>query len=314
MTGPRRPLPADGKRRSPTSERPRIAILGAGALGTTMGRALRRSGWPVVSVCRRDRNRARVAARAVGGGARGLTDPARAARGCDLVILTVRDGEIAGLAGELAAARSRVLGPGALALHCSGAVTADALLPLRADGVRTAALHPLQTFAGAGGSPLDVALFEGTWWFHEGDAFADCRSLVRRLGGTMRRIDPSAKALYHAAAVASSNYLVTVQELAVRMATAAGIPGKDALRALLPLIRGTVANLDRRGLPAALTGPVARGDAATVRLHREALHALDPALDDLYAALGRHALRVARERGLDAADARRTAVALRERR
>jgi predicted short-subunit dehydrogenase-like oxidoreductase (DUF2520 family) len=119
------------------------------------------------------------------------------------------------------------------------------------------------------------------------------------------------KALYHAAAVAASNYLVAVEDLATRLAVAAGVPPGEALRALLPLVHGTVRNLERRGLPAALTGPVARGDAEVVRTHRAALRALDPALDATYAALGRHALRVAVERGLSPARARATARALR---
>ena len=126
----------------------------------------------------------------------------------------------------------------------------------------------------------------------------------------MRSIPAGGKALYHAAAVAASNYLVAVEDLAARLAAAAGIPAGESLRALLPLVRGTVDNLERVGLPAALTGPVARGDAATVRMHRAALRALDPALDAAYAALGRHALRVAREKGLSAVRARATGRAL----
>lgn len=296
-------------RRSP---RPRIAILGAGALGTTLGRALRRSGWPVVAVCRRDRRRARRAALLVGGGARAFTSPVLAARGADLVLVTVRDGEIAPLAGRLADAGA--VAPGTLVVHASGAVPSTALAPLRAEGARTASLHPLQTFSAAPGGARDPGTpLEGVRWFHEGDARAACRALVARLGGRMGSIRPDRKTLYHAAAVAASNYLVAVEDLAARLARAAGIPDAEALPALLPLIRGTVANLDRHGLPAALTGPVARGDAGTVKDHRAALRALDPALDDLYAALGRHALRVAEERGLPPDRARRTRAALRPR-
>ena len=283
--------------------RPRIAILGAGAAGAAVGRALRRAGRPVAAVCRRDRARARAAARAVGGAARVFTDPARAARGADLVLIAVRDGEIADLAQRLA--RADAVAPGALVVHLSGAVPSAALAPLRAAGARTAALHPLQTFAG---EPPDL---RGVRWFHEGDARRECGALVRRLGGVLRPLDPGRKALYHAAAVAASNYLVAVEDLAVRLAGGAGIPPREALRALLPLVRGTVRNLEARGLPAALTGPVARGDAATVRTHREALRALDPALDAAYAALGRHALRVARDRGLPPSRAREVARALR---
>jgi predicted short-subunit dehydrogenase-like oxidoreductase (DUF2520 family) len=257
----------------------------------------------VAAVCRRDRRRAREAARRAGGGARAFTDPVRAVRGADLVLVAVRDGEIVGT--SLALARARAVKPGALVLHLSGAVPSAALAPLRAQGARTAALHPLQTFADGG------ARLEGVHWFHEGDARGECTALVRRLGGRLHPLDPSRKALYHAAAVAASNYLVAVEDLAVRLAEAAGVPRGQALSALLPLVRGTVRNLERVGLPGALTGPVARGDAETVRTHRRALRAAGKALDEAYAALGRHALRMAVERGLPPSRARAVARALR---
>jgi len=283
--------------------RPRIAILGAGAAGSAVGRALRRSGWPVGAVCRRNLRRARAAARLVGGGARAFTDPVRAVRGAGLVLLAVRDGEIAPAAAALAEARA--VEPGALVIHLAGAVPSAALAPLRAGGARTAALHPLQTFAGGPGNARGPGPLAGVSWFHEGDAKGECAALVRRLGGRMGSIEAGRKALYHAAAAAASNYLVAVEALAARLAEAAGIPSRDALRALLPLVRGTV------GLPGALTGPVARGDAATLRAHRRALREVDPALDASYAALGRLALRVALEAGLDPRRARETARALR---
>jgi len=262
----------------------------------------------VAAVCRRDARRAREAARLVGGGARAFTDARRAVRNADLVLVAVRDGEIVRTAEALA--RARAVKPGALVLHLSGAVPSAALAPLRAEGARTASLHPLQTFAAPSGTKGGSSSLKGVSWFHEGDARGECAALARRLGGRLRPLDPSRKALYHAAAVAASNYLVAVEDLAVRLAVAAGVPRKDALGALLPLVRGTLRNLESKGLPGALTGPVARGDAGTVRMHRKALRAVDPALDAAYAALGRHALRVAVERGLSAARARAVARAL----
>jgi len=284
-------------------KRPRIAVVGAGAVGATLARALRRTGWPVAAVCRRDRARARAAARLAGGGARAFTDPVRAVRGADLVLVAVRDGEIARTA--MALAGTGAVKPGTLVIHLSGAVPSTALAPLRAEGARTASLHPLQTFAGA------EPLLRGVAWFHEGDARAACAALARRLGGRLHSLDPARKPTYHAAAVAASNYLVAVEALAVRLAEAAGIPRREALPALLPLVAGTVRNLSRVGLPGALTGPVARGDAETVRMHRRALRTVDPALDEAYAALGRLALRVAREKGLSPARAGAVARALR---
>jgi predicted short-subunit dehydrogenase-like oxidoreductase (DUF2520 family) len=264
----------------------------------------------VVSVCRRDPRRAGEAARLVGRGTIAHTDPVLAAAGANVVFLTVRDHEIAGLAQALS---GDDVAPSTLYIHCAGALSASVLAPLKARGASTAALHPLQTFAGGssgGGRPAGQRL-AGVRWFHDGDALTRCRALVRATGGKVSSLDPAARSLYHAAAVAASNYLVVVEDLATRLAEAAGIPRDDALAGMLPLVEGTVANLRRVGLPAALTGPVTRGDAATVRAHRRALASLGGDLDSLYAALGRHALVIARERGLDEAAARRMAAALR---
>ncbi|MHC4922466.1 MAG: Rossmann-like and DUF2520 domain-containing protein [Planctomycetota bacterium] len=288
---------------------PRVAILGAGAVGTTVGRALRKAGWPVVAACRRDRGRARRAAHVIGGGCSASTSPARAVRDADLVLLTMADTAIAGAAADLAAGGG--VRSGTLVVHASGAVPSAVLEPLRLEGVRLASLHPLQHFAGTPSGPRDPGTdLGGVWWFHEGEAPSTCRSLAKATGGRMRSLPAGSKALYHAAAVASSNYLVVVQDLAARLAAAAGVPAEESLQALLPLVKGTVTNLESRGLPDALTGPVSRGDASTVKSHREALRGLDPALDALYAALGRHALRVAKEQGLDSGRARRTSRAL----
>jgi predicted short-subunit dehydrogenase-like oxidoreductase (DUF2520 family) len=120
-------------------------------------------------------------------------------------------------------------------------------------------------------------------------------ALVRALGGTPAMIAPEAKAVYHAGAVFASNYLVTALAVAERLLEAAGMPVEAAREALLPLARATLENVAALGPAAALTGPVARGDAATVRRHRAAM---DPDQRRLYDALARATLALAKERGL----------------
>jgi predicted short-subunit dehydrogenase-like oxidoreductase (DUF2520 family) len=121
------------------------------------------------------------------------------------------------------------------------------------------------------------------------------------------RLPPRVKPVYHAGAVFASNYFVVVEAVAQRLLRHAGLSDAEAWQALQPLVQGTLDNLVRDGPPAALTGPVARGDVATIARHLESL-TLDDA--NLYRALGRAALELARKRGLDDATAAAVAEAL----
>ena len=103
--------------------------------------------------------------------------------------------------------------------------------------------------------------------------------------------------MYHAGAVAASNYLVTLLDFATRHLQALGADRRQALQALLPLVRGTLANVERLGIPGALTGPIARGDAATVAGHVAALRQRAPELLELYRVLARQTIPLAKERG-----------------
>jgi predicted short-subunit dehydrogenase-like oxidoreductase (DUF2520 family) len=154
-------------------------------------------------------------------------------------------------------------------------------------------MHPLQSFAGATDS------LQGVYCCIEGDAEATARlvDLAESLGMVPMTLQPEAKELYHAAAVMACNYLVALEDVACELMEAAGLDADQALKALLPLIRGTVDNLQDEGLPNALTGPIARGDSAVVRRHLEAIQARAPDLLALYQALGRRALRLARRSG-----------------
>src|SRR5690606_8021447 len=127
-------------------------------------------------------------------------------------------------------------------------------------------------------------------------ALAVGRRLVRALGGRPFVIPPTLRPLYHAAATYASNYLVALIAVAARLMQSAGVDQEDALPAMLHLVRGTLDNLEQLGPAAALTGPIARGDVDTVRLHLARLSDEDRAL---YCALGRETVRLARAAGLD---------------
>jgi predicted short-subunit dehydrogenase-like oxidoreductase (DUF2520 family) len=210
-----------------------------------------------------------------------------------IVILAVPDDALVEVVHDLA-----MVGPaptGCVALHLSGALSTDALAPLYHRGYAIGSMHPLMAVADPwlAGDRLVGAAFAMT-----GDPVANtaARRLVSALGGVPLTIAATQRPLYHAAAVVASNYLVALTGAAVRMLVEAGVDDEDAVRALLPLPRGTLDNIQQLGVRAAVTGPIARGDVDTVRLH---LARLSPGDRVLYSGLGLELLRLAQAAGLD---------------
>jgi predicted short-subunit dehydrogenase-like oxidoreductase (DUF2520 family) len=212
-----------------------------------------------------------------------------------IVFLTVPDDAIEPLCREIA--EQGGWRPGQGVVHCSGALPSSVLQAAKDAGALTASFHPLQAFAS-----LEAALHNmpGSAFALEGDPalVAELEILVDVLGGTAIRLDPGEKTLYHAAAAIASNYTVTLAALASDLLVRQGIApdANTALRYLLPLLRGTVENMEALGLPDALTGPLARGDAGTVARHLQALDDVAPDLADLYRHLARITLPLAQEK------------------
>lgn len=219
----------------------------------------------------------------------------------DLVVLiAVPDAAVAQVASALAEAGPASPAPpgprGAVVLHLSGALPAGVLGALRARGYAIGSLHPLQTVAEPGEG---IARLRGIAFAFEGEGAARvvAETIVSAADGRLLDVSASEKAKYHAACVFAANYVVASMGVAARLlAEAAAIPEREALAALLPLLDGARANLERLGLPGAVTGPVVRGDVDTVRLH---LRALDAPTRGLYSALARETLRLARRAGLE---------------
>lgn len=231
----------------------RVRIVGAGRVGGALRLALAASGWDVVgSLGRAD-------------------DPTAAARDVELVLVTTPDGAIATVAGRIA------VEPGTVVAHCSGAQTLDVLAP----HPRVGSLHPLLSVSDA----LTGAerLRSGCAFALDGDPLLD--GLVADLGGRAFRVPAEARAMYHAAAVIASNHLVALFGQVERIAAQAGVP----VDAYVDLARQTLDNVERLGPAAALTGPVARGDWATVCRH---LRAIDPSERAAYEALAEQANRL----------------------
>ncbi|MHC4473194.1 MAG: Rossmann-like and DUF2520 domain-containing protein [Planctomycetota bacterium] len=271
--------------------RGRLGLVGAGAVGPAVARLLRDAGWTAGTIASRRAESARAAVEFIGSGRATTTSP-EAAVDADLLVLAVPDRAIGAAAMEIA--RAGTVKRGSLALHLSGALSSDVLAPLREAGASAGSLHPLQTFADSASA---VARLSSSWLFFEGDEPERVRAVAEDLGGRPVPMDPSGKVLYHAGAAAACNLAVAMVDAGVRLFSAAGIGRQEALQALLPLLEGTVENLEKVGLPGALTGPVARGDVEVVRRHLAEIGERAPDLLIPYAAASLHAVRVGLEKG-----------------
>ncbi|MFD2365147.1 Rossmann-like and DUF2520 domain-containing protein [Pseudoduganella sp. GCM10020061] len=274
-----------------------LAIIGGGRVARALGKVFTHAGIFMLGDIRtRSLASAQQAAGFIGGGT--ALAPGQPMRVADVYMLAVSDDQIGPAAAALAL---DVPLAGAVVFHCSGAKAAAELEPARAAGAFVASVHPVRSFA----DPEQVARsFGGTWCGIEGDAPALelLEAAFGAAGAQLVRIDPAAKAVYHAASVFASNYLVTVVDAALAAYRAAGIDELSARQLAAPLAAEALDNVLRLGGPAALTGPIARGDMDTVARQQRALDAWDAPTGELYAALARAtALLAARGRG--AADA-----------
>jgi predicted short-subunit dehydrogenase-like oxidoreductase (DUF2520 family) len=276
---------------------PSVTVLGAGRMGQGLTLALR--GVDVLLVSRQGHPVAAPLRLFTG------TRAEAVARG-RVVILAVPDDAVTSLAADLSAERS--VRADQTVLHLSGLLDRRALSPLADTGSALGSFHPLQTIADPASAPERLA---GAYAGLEGDerAVEVGSRLAETLGMVPVELSAAGKAAYHAGAAIVANYTTALVAVAERLAREAGVPPETAARLYLPLLRGTVANLDA-GPVAALTGPVRRGDVETVRAHLAVLRGADA---HLYRLLGAEALRLARQAGLPPKLADRVAETLRDR-
>lgn len=209
-----------------------------------------------------------------------------------LLLLAVRDDAIAEVATALAGAGSEAPS-GAAALHHAGSLGVEVLAPLRSAGFAIGSCHPLQTFTG---SPGDAGRFEGITFAvdGEGEGRVSAEALVRVLGGHAVQVAAGARGLYHLAASLGANGLTGLVAASRDALVSAGLGRVEALEALGPLLRSALDEALRRGPESALTGPVARGDGATLESHRREVLAWDASRAALLEALLREQQRLVR--------------------
>ena len=298
VSSARRQLPAHRARRGGAHARHlRIGIIGAGRVGAVLGAALATAGHRVVAA-------SGVSAASVSRIERLLpsarvTAADEVPNGVDLVVIAVPDDALGPLV--LGLAEAGAFQPGQVVVHTSGAHGLDVLGPATAAGAIPVALHPAMTFAGHSRDLRRLAEGVSFGVTVQADQRALATRLVADLGGSVEWVEERARPLYHAALVHGANHLVTLTNEALDRLRDAGVVHPE--RVLGPLLRAALDNTLQHG-DAALTGPVARGDAGTIARHLEALRRVAPDAVPAYLALARRtadrAIASGRLRAMDA--------------
>jgi predicted short-subunit dehydrogenase-like oxidoreductase (DUF2520 family) len=257
---------------------PDVFIYGAGKVGAGLARALRAAGA----------DRVRVTLRAA---RRGL--PAKPID-ADVVVLALRDRDLAACAADLAA-RGLVGHQKVAVVHCAGALGPEALAAVRGPGVAVGQMHPMISFASTQFTP---SLAHGQLHV-DGDpaAVKAARALGRLLGMTPRTIPALDRVAYHAVAGLVANGAAALCAGGASVLIKAGVPAETAAAMLGPLLRSVAENVEKLGVPEALTGPVRRGDAVGVGKHLETLGRIAPDLVAFYLAAARVQIPLARALG-----------------
>jgi predicted short-subunit dehydrogenase-like oxidoreductase (DUF2520 family) len=258
-----------------------------------MAKLLSHSGYHISGVVTSRLETARASAEATGADRYSERPWELTPRG-EVVFITTPDDLIAPVCREIAGHKG--FRKNMVVLHCSGALSSQILGPARDSGAFVATVHPLQSFASIDQA---IRLVPDSFCAVEGDeqALPIVRQIVEDVGGILLEITPEKKTLYHAAAVVASNYLVTLMGLATELNKSAGLSEDVSFSALLPLIKGTLSNIRLKGIPDALTGPIARGDVATLSAHLESLERDAPEYRSLYRCLGLYTVEIAKEKG-----------------
>jgi len=256
-------------------------IIGAGLLGKTLGHLfVKHNLIQVGSICNLSEKSALSAIDFIGQGTScSSIDELLPA---DLTFITTPDDVIATSCEQLS--KTKNIKPGSIVLHSSGLLTSEVLDPLKEKGCYVASIHPMRSFA----TPeLSIRQYKETYCAVEGDteALAVLCPLFKAIGSIPYEIDKKKKSSYHAAGVFASNYLITLAEQALLCLKEAGVNEKMAMHVVTNLMSGSVSNLETTLSPIqSLTGPIKRGDTATIAQHMVSLTNIEQ--KKLYSILG----------------------------
>lgn len=270
-------------------EPPIIGIIGAGAVGTALGLALRRAGWPIHAVASRDPVR-RERFRSLVEGSRAFAEPTALVEEVELIVVAVPDDAIAAVAGGVRMYSGQAM------VHTSGLLGGEVLAPAMAAGTQVGSFHPLVAFAD---TERAVAALHGATIAIEGDdqLAALLARMAEAIGGVPVRLAAGAKAAYHAAAVLSAGGFIALLDAIAELGRVAGLDEAGSLAIYGPLLEQTLGNARALGIRAALTGPMTRGDSGTLEAHLAALRRHAPGVVPLYVAAAEREIDLAVARG-----------------
>ncbi len=267
----------------------KLGFIGAGTVGTALAVRLDSKGYQVVAVSSRSRASTRKLAEAING-CRAFNSNQDVVDASELVFITTPDDAIASVVSQIR------WHAGQSAVHCSGADSTDILEPAKKLGAQVGVFHPLQTFASVKQAIENIP--GSTFTLEAKEPLLNTfKDMTTTLDGNWIEIKASDKVIYHAAAVIVCNYMVTLVKLATDLWQTFNIPSNQATQALLPLLRGTIHNIDSVGIPQCLTGPIARGDNGTIKKHLDALQKTAPTLLSTYRELGLQTIPIALAKG-----------------
>jgi predicted short-subunit dehydrogenase-like oxidoreductase (DUF2520 family) len=268
-----------------------FSIIGAGMVGTAIGYLLKKNGFHIIRVIDQSPIALKRAKSYLGCAT--SSHPVDALKKADVILITTPDDTIVSVCTEIS--KDMCL-TGKFVLHMSGAGDLDFLSKARQQGARVACIHPIQSF-----SSIDQAIknIPGSYFGITADqeALGAAKRIVRSLKGIPLLIPAQQKPLYHAAACFASNYLVSLMNTVESIYQAIGIKEKNAQKAYLPLVYGSLKNIENSGTVSSLTGPIARGDSGTVKKHVAAIRKTLPQYSALYRIFGLATVKVAQKKG-----------------
>ncbi len=260
-----------------------------GTVGTALATRLSSKGYKVVAVSSRSQNSARNLAQVING-CRAFDNNQSVADTAELVFITTPDDAIASVTSQIRWHTEQSV------VHCSGADSTATLEPAKKLDARVGAFHPLQTFAS---TKQAIENMPGSTFALEAEEplLNMLKDMATALDGHWVELKAMDKVAYHAAAVIACNYMVTLVKLATDLWQSFDVPPHQAAQALLPLLRGTIHNIDTVGIPQCLTGPIARGDTGTIKKHLRALQKIAPTMVTAYRELGLQTIPIAVDKG-----------------
>ena len=267
----------------------KLGFIGAGTVGTALAVRLSSKGYRVVAVSSRSQTSAENLAQAING-CHPFNSNQNVADAAELVFITTPDDAIASVASQIQ------WHAGQSVVHCSGADSTGILKPAKKLGAYVGVFHPLQTFASVSQA---IENMPGSTFALETEPplLNTLKDMAAALDGHWIELKASDKVIYHIAAVMACNYLVTLVKLATDLWQTFSVPPHQATQPLLPLLRGTINNIDATGIPQCLTGPIARGDTGTIKKHLDALQKTAPSLLSTYQELGLQTIPIALAKG-----------------